>query len=77
MKLFKPKELHGTDRKMIHVHSYYLSNVVSIKEGFIANLIFVLMDKMMEICLSPKISISVRSKIIYNRLGSKKRPTGH
>lgn len=30
-----------------------------------------------EIFLSPKISISVRSKIIYNRLGSKKRPTGH
>jgi hypothetical protein len=32
---------------------------------------------MMEISPSPKISISVRSKIIYNRLGSKKRPTGH
>ncbi|ASS94591.1 hypothetical protein BS1321_12080 [Peribacillus simplex NBRC 15720 = DSM 1321] len=69
--------MHDTDRKMIQVHSYYLSNVVSIKGGFIANLIFVLMDKMMEISLSPKISISVRGKIIYNRLGSKKRPTGH
>ena len=61
---------------MNQVHSYYLSNVVAIKGEFIANLI-VPMDKMMEISLSPKISISVRGKIIYNRLGSKKRPTGH
>ncbi|KRF51019.1 hypothetical protein ASG97_12925 [Bacillus sp. Soil745] len=66
----------GKDRKGFRF-VLIICRMVWRKGGLLVNLIFVPMDKMMEISLSPKISISVRSKIIYNRLGSKKRPTGH